>query len=159
MRVKKLRFEKVEMAIAMIAFSILVLITLLGVWFRRVMNSPLPWLEEVQLLLIIWTSFLGASVALKKQEHMFMDFFYDMFHERCKSVADIVAYLIMTLLMVFFCYQSVCLIIHYSKAVRTSSILRIPAIAKYGVIPLSTGAMALRSAINLSHSIFKIRSE
>lgn len=55
---------------------ILVVMCLLGgiqVVSRYVLTAPLAWTEELATMLFAWLVFIGASVALKKNEHFAID--------------------------------------------------------------------------------------
>jgi TRAP-type C4-dicarboxylate transport system permease small subunit len=56
--------------------SLLVVMCLIGavkVVCRYVLTSPLAWTEELATMLFAWLVFLGASLALKKNEHFAID--------------------------------------------------------------------------------------
>ncbi len=56
--------------------SLLVVMCLIGavkVLSRYVLTSPIAWTEELATMLFAWLVFIGASVALKKNEHFAID--------------------------------------------------------------------------------------
>jgi TRAP-type transport system small permease protein len=56
--------------------ALLVLMCLIGatqVVSRYVLTSPLAWTEELATMLFAWLVFIGASLALKKNEHFAID--------------------------------------------------------------------------------------
>lgn len=50
-----------------------VVITCTGVFFRYVLESALPWPEEIAGYLLVWISFLGAYLALRREGHIGFD--------------------------------------------------------------------------------------
>ena len=56
---------------AMVAAT--VVITCTAVFFRYVMNAALPWPEEIAGYLLVWISFLGAYLALRREGHISFD--------------------------------------------------------------------------------------
>lgn len=42
---------------------------MLGVFFRYVVGRPIPWTEEVGALSLIWLSFIGAAVGVRRGSH------------------------------------------------------------------------------------------
>ncbi len=55
------------------AFIIIVALTLIQVFFRSVLDSPLIWSEEVVRLLLVWVVFLGAAVVTWDGRHLNVD--------------------------------------------------------------------------------------
>lgn len=45
-------------------------INLYGVFFRYVLNNPLPWPVPISRILLVWIALVGISVALKEGEHV-----------------------------------------------------------------------------------------
>ena len=56
-----------------------VLIAIFGwlVWGRYVMNDTPTWVEQVSLVLVVWITFLGASVGVRRGHHLSIDFVRD----------------------------------------------------------------------------------
>ncbi len=50
-------------------------VTALQVFFRYVLNHSLFWSEELGRSLLVWITFLGASVAYKRKAHIGIDYF------------------------------------------------------------------------------------
>lgn len=48
-------------------------VTCLAVFFRSVLGASLPWPEEVSGNALVWTSFLGAYLAVRDQRHISFD--------------------------------------------------------------------------------------
>ena len=55
------------------AFITIVVLTLVQVFFRSVLDSPLIWSEEVVRLLLVWVVFLGAAVVTWDGRHLNVD--------------------------------------------------------------------------------------
>ena len=50
--------------------ALMVLVVLVGTFWRYILNDPILWTEEVSRYLMIWLGLLGASVSLKRREHV-----------------------------------------------------------------------------------------
>lgn len=48
-----------------------------GVFFRYVLNDGLPWVEELARYSMIWLSWLGGGLAIRKGAHISVDFVVD----------------------------------------------------------------------------------
>jgi TRAP-type transport system small permease protein len=67
--------QRVENWIAIGLMGASALITILQVITRYGFNHPLTWPEELCTLLLVWMTFFGASLLLKKEQHIEIDFF------------------------------------------------------------------------------------
>jgi TRAP-type C4-dicarboxylate transport system permease small subunit len=52
-------------------------VVLLGVFTRYVLNDPLPWTEEAARYALIWLSWLGGGIALRRGAHIAVEFLLD----------------------------------------------------------------------------------
>ena len=68
------RVESVELTISKALMVLMVVSVALQIFFRYVLNSPLPWPEELCGFLIIWLTFLIADVLYKRESHNSVDF-------------------------------------------------------------------------------------
>lgn len=64
----------------------LVAVTVSAVFFRYVLNSPIPWIEEVSLMLFAWFIFVGAGSAIRKKSVVSVDILYNTFPLKVKKV-------------------------------------------------------------------------
>ncbi|HHF5799916.1 TPA: sialic acid TRAP transporter substrate-binding protein SiaT [Haemophilus influenzae] len=55
---------------------------------RQVFHSPLIWSEELAKLLFIYVGMLGISVAVRKQEHVFIDFLTNLMPEKIRKFTN-----------------------------------------------------------------------
>jgi TRAP-type transport system small permease protein len=66
----KMIFRNILESIVGILFSVLIIITLLGVFYRYVLNDPISWTEELGRYLMIWMTLFGATVGVKRGIHL-----------------------------------------------------------------------------------------
>ena len=65
--------DKVNRTVEMISagmLAVMVVAIFLQVIFRSVVKSAIPWSEELARYLMIWVSFLGASIAVRRKGHI-----------------------------------------------------------------------------------------
>lgn len=62
------------------------LVVLLGVFTRYVLNDSLAWIEELARYSMIWLSWLGGGLALRRGAHIAVEFFTDALPQRARSV-------------------------------------------------------------------------
>ena len=68
---KVLDAAMIVLAAALVAAT--VVITCAAVFYRYVLNSALLWPEEIAGFLLVWISFIGAYLALRKEGHLSFD--------------------------------------------------------------------------------------
>ena len=70
MRILREHFEEITGGALLTAMCLLGAIQVVS---RYVLTSPLAWTEELGIILFAWLVFIGASLALKKNEHFAID--------------------------------------------------------------------------------------
>jgi TRAP-type transport system small permease protein len=87
--------EACENWFAIVFMGASALITIAQVVTRYGFNHPLTWPEELCTLLLVWMTFFGASLLLKKEQHIEIDFFVKLLPRRAQQVLSLVIYLLM----------------------------------------------------------------
>ncbi len=128
--------------------TVMAAVVFLAVLFRYVLDLPLFWTEELARYCLIWSSLLGAAIALKRGEHIAVSFFMDHFPERIKRVLGVVARLSVVLILGVMLWGGIYLVIVASRQV--SPALRIPMAVPYLALPFSSAVML----IHLIPSVF-----
>ena len=82
--------------------AVMTVIIILQVFLRYLFLFSLSWSEEVARYLMIWASFLGASLAVKYGFHIGVEFVVNMIPERRKKWITLTAKLSMFFFLVFF---------------------------------------------------------
>ena len=77
-------------ALAALLMSAMCLAVFLGVVFRYALLSPLPWVEEVARLGLVWVTFVGTYLAMRRGQHIVMDTFHDLGRAWVRWVCDAV---------------------------------------------------------------------
>lgn len=133
--------EDLDLTIASLTMSILFILTIIGVVYRYVLNNPLVWLEEVQILLVVWTVFLGGSAAFRVGSHMSMEFVYEKFGVKGRKTLNIIITILTAVVLAFFGYNAIKLVMLYTSSNRMTAILRIPPVFMYGIVPVGCALM------------------
>jgi TRAP-type C4-dicarboxylate transport system permease small subunit len=84
-------YETAVNTIAVMLFTGMVIVTALGVFFRYVLSSPLPWTEEADRYMFIWLTFIGASITMRYKAHIAVDVVVRYLSPRLKLWLAIVA--------------------------------------------------------------------
>jgi len=96
--------EKIEYLFALLLMGFTTLITVGQVVTRYGFNYPLTWPEELSTLLLVWITFVGTSLLLKREQHIEIDFFTNHFSRKAQKVISLINYLLMFVFLVFVTY-------------------------------------------------------
>jgi len=85
-----------------IMFAYVLGVTILAVVgvFLRMMGTPLSWNEELMRWFLIGIAYVGASVALKVQSHIGIEYFLLKMNKRAMKIAIIVGYVAIIIFLV-----------------------------------------------------------
>jgi TRAP-type C4-dicarboxylate transport system permease small subunit len=84
--------EKIENCFSILFMGASVAITITQVVTRYGFNYPLTWPEEFNTLLLVWMTFFGASLLLKKEQHIEIDFFTKLMPQRAQQILSLFNY-------------------------------------------------------------------
>lgn len=89
-----------QIATALASVMIVALILIFGwlVYGRYVLNETPTWVEQAALLMVVWITFLGAAVGVRRGTHLSVDFIRDAMPEPVRKIG----LLFMAIAMAFF---------------------------------------------------------
>lgn len=145
--------DDVTSTISGILMSVLSILTLIGVFFRYVLGSPLEWSYELSIVSFAWMIFLGTAMAFKNHEHISINMVVDHLSPKVgyywKQVINII-------IMIF-----LILVVYHGMQVAMKTMGQ-----KYNTIPLSKGVFylsfpiaALPALVHVLHRTFKMRND
>jgi TRAP-type C4-dicarboxylate transport system permease small subunit len=88
---------------ALIAF--MVYACFLQVLSRYLFSSPAEWTEELSRYALVWTTFLGASIAVRNYSHLGVDFFVGFVPEKLNKIIAFLINLIIIIILFVVIYQ------------------------------------------------------
>jgi TRAP-type C4-dicarboxylate transport system permease small subunit len=115
----------------------------ISVFSRFVLKEPLSWTEEVVLMCMVWTCFLGASVVTKHREHIVIDFFIALAPRRLVKAMEIVCTVVILGVLSVLFWQGI-LLVERTQEVTTIA-LGIPTMYMYAAIPVSAFLMLIQN--------------
>ncbi len=118
---------------------------LLGVFFRYILKSPLPWSEELARYLMIWGASLGASVAFREGSHVGVTVIMDRFHGKMGVALTRVAQTVIVVFMGIVVVEGFVLITKLRG--QTSTAMEIPMPWAYSAIPVGCLLILLETVI------------
>lgn len=145
------RLERVVCGIIIFLMALMTGVVWLQVFQRYVMNASLSWSEEAARYLMIWVSFLGASIALRRGQHISME----LLRARLRPVLRRGAVVLSEGLMLTFWAVIVGFGLRYALENLNQQATALPIAYGYVYfgIPLGAGLMALQTAENLLRAL------
>ena len=135
--------ERVDAVVRVLAFctlvAMLVVITMQVVF--RVYFRALPWSEELSRYLLVWTTFLGATMAYRQGVHIAVTFAVDSLPPLLRRVARVGAVLASHLFFGVAMWYAVRFM--QMQTFQVTASLRLPMPYIYAVMPVAFGVMIL----------------
>lgn len=123
-----------------------VIVLVLQVFFRNVIFQSLSWSDELARYLLVWTTYVGAVVALERSRHIAFEGLVDVLPPVLRRVAVWFSDLIQVLFFALLTYLGV----RWLLVTKNWSItLPLPMALVYSIIPISAAAMLIIKLIQL----------
>ena len=133
----KVVLANLDIGVTSIMMSILVVITFLGVVFRYAVNKPFVWMEEVQLMCIVWVVYGAAGIAFRLKSHVAIEMLVDIFPPKAQKLMHVFISLVTLASIAYLFIQSIGYVQLFVMNGRVSGILRIPYKYVYAIVPVS----------------------
>lgn len=130
-----------DVAVAGLTLTLLIVLTVLGVIWRRVFNQPFTWLEEVQLACMVWIVFSAGGAAFRYGNHVAIEMVVDMFPKKVQKIIEYVISVVVVLVLSYLLKESLGFIQLFVKSGRSTPMLNIPYAIIYGIAPISFAIM------------------
>lgn len=129
--------KELDLYFSAICLIVLIAITFIGVVFRYIFNSPISWLEEVQLMLLLWIGFVSAGAAFRAGSHVAIEMLVEILPKSLQRIIEWFNRIVISVLLVFLTKQCWDYFMLFMKNGRKTPVLRIPYAAIYSVMPLT----------------------
>jgi TRAP-type C4-dicarboxylate transport system permease small subunit len=126
--------KAMEYLVASIMFF-LVTIVFIQVLFRYVVQTSLPWTEEMARYLFVWLVFIAASVCVKKEAHLGIDVIVVHFSPRVQRHLYTLSLVVSLVFSIVVVYKGYDLLTRSGRQI--SPMLHIPMSLVYVIIPIS----------------------
>ena len=131
---------KLEAFISGLSFSILIVVTVVNVFFRLILLKTIPWTEEVSYLCFNWAVFFGACMLYSRQGLIAIDVLVDHLPPKARHFTRALAFLLVFVMCVILVIWGTIFSINAWE--RPSSFLQIPYFFYDISVPLSALIMA-----------------
>lgn len=126
----------VDIALGCLSLAMLIILTVLGVIWRRVFNHPFTWLEEVQLACMVWIVFCAGGPAFRYGNHVAIEMVTDLFPQKLQKYITIFISVVVVFVMGYFFYYCFGYINIFVRSGRATPMLKIPYKYIYSIAPV-----------------------
>ena len=119
----------------------------LQVLIRFVFKYPLPWTEEIARIAFVYCIFVGATIAVRENSHLQVDFLLVILPKRVARAAVFLGMLLVGVFLVFVTWQGVVLVL--ATGVQMSPVMQVPFKYIYLILPVSGAIMLLYLVANM----------
>jgi TRAP-type C4-dicarboxylate transport system permease small subunit len=141
-----------DIAVTCTVLVVLMVITFAGVLFRYVLNKPLTWMEEVQLMCMVWIVYGAAGAAFRTHTHVAIEIIVDTLPRAARRIVQVIISIVVTCVASYLFIQSIGYVQLFIMNDRSSSMLHIPYKYVYGVVPVSCVLMVANYFFSLFSS-------
>lgn len=126
-----------DITVASVILTVLIVLTFLGVVWRYIFNNPFTWLEEVQTSCMVWIVFAAAGAAFRSGNHVAIEMIVDLMPAKMQKVMEWLISIVVVVVIGYLFMQSIGFIQVFIKSGRSTSMLKIPYTAVYGIAIVS----------------------
>jgi len=126
---------------------ILTVSVFLQVLIRFVFKYPLPWTEEVARIAFVYCIFVGATIAVRQNSHLNVDFLLVILPKGVARAAIFLGMLLVGVFLVFVTWQGVVLVM--ATGVQMTPVMQVPFKYLYLILPVSGALMLLYLVSNM----------
>ncbi|RBW70073.1 TRAP transporter small permease [Bacillus taeanensis] len=127
----------IEKVFSIVLSSLMLISLFAGVVFRYVFNSPLIWSDETAIFSLIWLTFIGGSMGIKRQESAAVSLFMDKLKGKVKTILMAVSLLAVILFVSLILYLSIKWLSAPTILIQQSNSMKMPMIIAYLSVPVS----------------------
>lgn len=149
---------QIEKLIAILLLLMMSISLAAGVVFRYFLNSPLIWSDELAMFTFVWVSFIGGSMALKKQALSSVSVIMDRFKGRIRCILLSFGFGLVSLFCAYFFWISIPWIMDPNISVQKSTAMGLSMLFPYLSVPISLGFMTIHSLEHFLHSLRSIKT-
>ena len=143
---KKLKniFTQTEMVVVTIPLFLLCVLTVVQIIMRTLFKTGIHWLEEFGRYILLYSTFIGAGIAIKSDEHPRMTAIIAILPEKIGYMVKILGDLICAVILLVLDYYAWIQVINvFVRGTRTST-LPLPMWIVYAIMPVAMIIMSVR---------------
>lgn len=135
------KISKIALALITVLGIVMLLITIISVFFRYVLSNSLQWAEEVLKIMLVWFGLLSVGVIAYRREHVGVTIFKEQMPKKVQRGFELVGQILLLLISAAMCVIGVLLV--RNSGSQLTPALRIPYAVGYAAIPFSFALMVV----------------
>nr|WP_072514111.1 TRAP transporter small permease [Ndongobacter massiliensis] len=136
--------DKLEEGILILMMAIMTIAIVTQVVSRVVFHNSLAWTEEIARYILVWVTFVGASLGVRKGAHIGVEAFTGKLPARTQKTVQRVMYLICTFFCLVTSLSSIRILLLQAKTGQVSAAVQIPMWLPYLGVTVGVFMMAVR---------------
>lgn len=104
------KIHSIEIISAVTILVTILMIMSLQIFMRYILNSPLTWVEELALLLLVYLCYLAIDIAYWKKNHISIEFLINFLPFFVKKIIQVFLYTIICIFIIIIFFKSIYLI-------------------------------------------------
>ncbi|KYO66908.1 TRAP transporter small permease [Thermovenabulum gondwanense] len=137
-------FNNIEEYLVIVLIFAMTIVVTLQVIFRFILKASLPWSEEFARYMLVWATFLGASIGVKRGAHIGVEAFTMLLPKNIKKYIQYFAIILCIIFCLIVFKESISIIQKQIINHQVSPAMRIPMWWAYMAIPTGMLFMAVR---------------
>ncbi|MFB3816980.1 MAG: TRAP transporter small permease [Candidatus Methylomirabilales bacterium] len=140
-----------ELTISLTFLAVIVVAVFLQVLFRYVFEAPLSWTEELARTSLIWLTFVGAAVAVRRQAHFALALVVGRLPARFRPLWEAFLASLIVIFLVVLLYQGIQMLPLVHSQLSPS--LELPMSYAYLAIPAGAALMLVHLGVALAEHL------
>lgn len=141
---KKILDEQLEEGVLMFSFIFLILLVFLQVVSRYIFNFSLGWSEELSRYILIWITWISASYAIRKREHIRITVVKDKLPLFLQKVVELIVILLWFLFVIVMAIEGTKIVQNIQQMGQMSATVGVPMWIIYLILPIGGILMGIR---------------
>ena len=133
--------ERAEEAFCVVAFLVVSGVLFVNVVLRYAFSASTSWAEELIRYLMIWITFIGGCVCVRRGAHIRMDFLMTLMPRRAGLWLTRVVYVLAAIFCAALCWYGTRLMLFTIARGQTTPAMELPMWVPYAAMPLGSGLM------------------
>ncbi len=118
--------RNIEKVFAVVISAVMTVVLFLQVLSRYVFNFSITWSEELSIFLLIWLTYIGASMAVMQRRHLRITMLAELLPKRAFKIVDIVSNVVFLGFMLFIAHGTYNLILLAKRTKQMGASTGIP---------------------------------
>ncbi len=143
------RLSKAEAVMIGLLLLFMSAVAFLQVITRYCFFHSLVWSEEISRYCMVWLTFIGASLAVSKQEHINIDLFSKQLNNFCRFDFRLILNILILIFLVCCIFYGINLVISTYEGVQMTPAIGFPMFIVYLIVVLALIAAAFHAAVRI----------